>query len=148
MPCGSYILLWGEVIFLQRMSAWIERSRSTWGAITTLLAGLPLFFCVLIFFNKFATLIVSTILYSLYFSLVFFSAVCFAIGPQGTFADLRPPLKRLYARCCKKGKQEEDKNQRVPETKESGHQLKQIEVGLPPKEEEIEENSNKKEQNL
>jgi len=44
-------------------------------------AGIFLFFAVVIIFNKFAILIVATILFSLSFSLFFFSALLHAFGP-------------------------------------------------------------------
>jgi protein dispatched 1 len=79
------------------------------GAITTLGAGIPLFFCIIIFFNKFAVLIVSSILYSLMFSLVFFTCLCHMFGPQHGYGDLKPHFKRLKEKikrcCCKKSSQ-------------------------------------------
>jgi len=51
------------------------------GAITTLGSGIFLFFAIISIFNKFAVLIVATILFSLGFSLIFFAALMHAVGP-------------------------------------------------------------------
>lgn len=51
------------------------------GASTTIGSGIFLFFCTMIIFNKFAILIVSTILFSLAYALVFFSALVHVAGP-------------------------------------------------------------------
>ena len=62
------------------------------GAITTLGAGFFLFFCTIVFFTKFAILITTTIIFSLLFSTLFFSALSHIIGPQNKTGDLRPLL--------------------------------------------------------
>ena len=72
------------------------------GAITTLLAGFALFFCTVIFYTKFAILITSSICYSFGFSLLFFTALCFAVGPTGNCGDLHPLLAKLKNACCPK----------------------------------------------
>lgn len=51
------------------------------GAVTTLGAGLVLFFCTIKLYTKFAVLIVSTISFSLLFSMFFFAAMMHAFGP-------------------------------------------------------------------
>jgi len=59
------------------------------GAITTIGSGIFLFFATLVFFQKFAVLIIGTIGFSLFFSLVFFSALNHLIGPQKNFGNLK-----------------------------------------------------------
>jgi predicted RND superfamily exporter protein len=54
------------------------------GAITTILATITLFICVLMLFSKFAIFVIMTTLFSVVYSLGFFSALCLAIGPTGT----------------------------------------------------------------
>lgn len=51
------------------------------GAITTLGSGIFLFFATVSIFTKFAVLIVSTISFSLLFSLLFFISMMHAFGP-------------------------------------------------------------------
>ena len=81
------------------------------GAITTALSGIALYFCQLLLFNLFATLIIMTITFSLIFSFGLFSALCHAIGPNGTCGDLNywvvQPVWRFIKRQaakCKKSK--------------------------------------------
>jgi len=86
------------------------------GAITTIASGIFLFGAVILFFTKFAVLILSTILLSLYCSLVLFTSINHFIGPQKHFGDLRyyivTPLWEYVQRKCKKNKNEvsEDQN--------------------------------------
>ena len=82
------------------------------GAITTLLAGFALFFCVVIFYTKFAVLITSSIIYSFSWSLLFFTCLCFAFGPTGNIGNLKPPLLKLKNKCCP------TKEPKVKDTKE------------------------------
>ena len=73
---------------------------SLFGAsITTLLAGIPLYFCEMTFFTKFAILISATISFSLLFAFVFFSSLCHAFGPQHNFGNLKPVVKKLLRKC-------------------------------------------------
>lgn len=51
------------------------------GMITTIFAGLPLFGCKLITFQKFAVIITSTISISFLSAMLFFGALCHVIGP-------------------------------------------------------------------
>ena len=66
------------------------------GAFTTIGAGSFLFGGQLSLFKKFATLIVCTIVFATFYSLFFFSALCFAFGPVGDTGNI------LW--CCKKCK--------------------------------------------
>ena len=66
------------------------------GAITTILATVTLFICVLVLFSKFAIFVIMTTLFSVVYSLGFFSALCLAIGPTGTHGDII-----YYYYCCK-----------------------------------------------
>ena len=51
------------------------------GSVTTILATCVLFICVLLLFPKFAIFVISTVIFSVLYSLAFFSAVCHIIGP-------------------------------------------------------------------
>lgn len=53
------------------------------GSITTFISGMFLMFSILNMFVKFSIIIVTTIAFSLYFSLFFFSALIHVIGPEG-----------------------------------------------------------------
>jgi len=64
------------------------------GAITTAGSGMFMFLCVLTFFFKMALLICMTIFFSFMFSLFFFMALVFMIGPQSTFGN-------LSSLCCR-----------------------------------------------
>ena len=51
------------------------------GAITTMISGFALILCKIILFNKFALMIVCTIMFSLFMSFGLFAAFCHACGP-------------------------------------------------------------------
>ncbi len=74
------------------------------GAATTLGASIFMFLCTLLFFTKFALLISVTIIYSIYFSIIVFAAVCHLFGPQKNFGNLKPYVKRCWnsirEKCC------------------------------------------------
>ena len=59
------------------------------GAITTIGSSIFLLMATILFYEKFAVLVLSTILFSLYFSLVFFVCINHWIGPNGHFGDLK-----------------------------------------------------------
>ena len=59
------------------------------GAVTTILSGMVLYLCSTTLFKKFSIIIVGTIFLSIYIALFFFSSLCYLIGPNGTFGDLR-----------------------------------------------------------
>ncbi|CAI2362894.1 unnamed protein product [Moneuplotes crassus] len=59
------------------------------GAITTIGSGVFLFLATLVFFTQFAVLILSTILFSLFFALVFFTALNHLIGPQRNQGNMK-----------------------------------------------------------
>ena len=76
------------------------------GAITTIGSGVFLFFATLLFFQKFALLIVGTIGFSLFFSLVFFTALNHLAGPQKNFGNLKywvtdPAIKWIKSKVKK-----------------------------------------------
>lgn len=68
------------------------------GVLTTLGAGLMLFPAIIVFFVKFAGLIVSTVLLSLIWSLGFFPALLCVCGPEGDFGSLVAICRRLFGR--------------------------------------------------
>lgn len=72
------------------------------GAITTVLSGAVLIFCVVIMFDKFAIIIVATIFFSFVASIGVFSSLCHLIGPNGTFGDLRFWVVRPITNLMKK----------------------------------------------
>jgi len=76
------------------------------GSITTILSVICLAFAAIIFFNKFAVLVTSTILFALYFSMVFFIALHHFIGPQKHFGDIKHyifiPIWNKITKICKK----------------------------------------------
>lgn len=59
----------------------------TAGAFTTLVSGIFLWFTVLMFFIKFAFNITATIFTSYLFSILYFTSLCMAFGPQGEFGN-------------------------------------------------------------
>lgn len=58
------------------------------GAVTTAGSGAVMWICQLTFFTKMAVLITMTILFSLFYSTLFFIPLCALIGPNGTFGDV------------------------------------------------------------
>ena len=58
------------------------------GAVTTAGSGAVMWICQLTFFTKMAVLITMTILFSLFYSTLFFIPLCALIGPNGTFGDI------------------------------------------------------------
>lgn len=64
------------------------------GGITTLGSGCMLFFATIVTFVKFAFLIVTTVLFSFYFSMVFFTAFTHIIGPQGNQGHIIKMFKK------------------------------------------------------
>ena len=59
------------------------------GSITTILATMTLFIAVLLLFTKFAILVLMTIVFSVFYSLAFFSALCHIIGPENDTGDIK-----------------------------------------------------------
>jgi ABC-type polysaccharide/polyol phosphate export permease len=58
------------------------------GSATTILAVVILFICVIVTFEKFAIFVISTIVFSVFYSLCFFCSVLLVCGPQGKFGDI------------------------------------------------------------
>jgi len=79
------------------------------GAVTTFGDGCMLFFTTFIFFQKFAWIVTSTIFFALIWSLVFFPALLFIVGPQGETGDLKVLAKKIYT------KYQESKNKKSQE---------------------------------
>jgi hypothetical protein len=67
----------------------------TAGAITTIIAGAFLSLCILTFFVKFSFLICWTIVSSYLWAVVFFGALCMAMGPAGDFGDIGWLMRKL-----------------------------------------------------
>lgn len=59
------------------------------GAITTFGAGIFLLPCTVSLFWKMGILLIVAVVASLAYSLLFFSALCFYLGPEGEQGDLR-----------------------------------------------------------
>lgn len=71
------------------------------GGISTLVAGSFLFFAVIIIFVKFGGFIVSTVILSFLWSLLFFPAILQTIGPVekvGSLAFMGAPIRRWAGR--------------------------------------------------
>jgi len=94
------------------------------GAVTTIGSGLALFFATLLFFQKFAVLIVSTIMFSLFFSLVFFVALNHLIGPQRKQGDLKYYIIQPIMKWTKKGVKKLFKKKKE-ENKDTGDSVKE-----------------------
>ena len=73
-----------------------------WGAATTIVGGVVLLFAHITFFPAFGRFLVTQSILSIIFSLGFFTAMCFIIGPTQHQGDLKYYFKRL--RTCKKRK--------------------------------------------
>ena len=71
----------------------------TAGAITTIIAGAFLAFCILTFFVKFAFLICWTIFSSYIWAVIFFGALCMTAGPSGKFGDISWLLAKMFPWC-------------------------------------------------
>ena len=69
------------------------------GSMTTVLATLPLFMPVLLMFNKFGVYVIATVLFSLYYSVAFFAALCMICGPEGDFGNMSLIYSNLLQRC-------------------------------------------------
>ena len=67
----------------------------TAGAITTIIAGAFLGLCILTFFVKFSFLICWTIISSYLWAVVFFGALCMAVGPANDFGDIGWLMRKL-----------------------------------------------------
>ena len=67
----------------------------TAGAITTIIAGAFLGLCILTFFVKFSFLICWTIISSYLWAVVFFGALCMAMGPANDFGDIGWLMRKL-----------------------------------------------------
>lgn len=76
---------------------------------TTIGSGVFLVFAKLLLFNKFAILVISTILFSLFFALFFFSAVCHTIGPERNQGNLLYLLKKCRGKNKVQGSPENSK---------------------------------------
>ena len=97
------------------------------GAITTIGSGIFMFMATVLFFEKFAILVLSTILFSCYFSLVFFVCINHWIGPSGYIGDLKHyvviPLYQKMKKCCKKKKSEDSKHPIENQPQESSQNI-------------------------
>jgi len=57
------------------------------GSITTILATIVLFLCVIVTFFKFALFVITTVIFAIMYSLLFFSSLCDLAGPNGQFGS-------------------------------------------------------------
>ena len=71
------------------------------GSITTILATSVLFMATLVLFHKFAIFVMSTILFALFYSIMFFSALCHVMGPTGDSGDIAKNLQWLKQKIWK-----------------------------------------------
>lgn len=86
------------------------------GAITTFVAGIPLFGGKLIFFNKFGILICFTVAISFFVSMAFFGAICHICGPQNGFTNIyADKTKKKKKVKPKRSKHQKDKVTRTVE---------------------------------
>merc|ERR1712232_959809 len=74
------------------------------GALTTLLAAVPLFFCQSIFFKRFGTFVFITIFLSILLALFLLPPLLLLIGPTGHFGDVKLfyRIAGKLRRCCVK----------------------------------------------
>lgn len=72
------------------------------GVGTTLLAGFMLFPAIIIFFVKFAGLIVATVSLGFVWSLTFLPAILLVIGPTESFGSIAILFKKVFRRASKK----------------------------------------------
>lgn len=87
------------------------------GAITTLLAGFMLFPAIIIFFVKFAGLIVATVSLGLIWSLIFLPTLLLIVGPIGDFGSIPAMLRKTFKRF-RKNRSSDDSDQPQVEGKE------------------------------
>lgn len=80
------------------------------GAVTTLVAGICLLPAIIIFFTKFAGLIISTIILSMTWSLVILPCLLMSFGPEGNFGRISPYLKNFIGVFKTKKNVEEGKS--------------------------------------
>lgn len=78
------------------------------GGLSTILAGIMLFFTTILFFNKFGGFLVATIALSMLWSLTIFCAALMVVGPQGNFGSLAPLLRKLKGLFVRKNSSGED----------------------------------------
>eukprot|EP00210_Caulerpa_lentillifera_P004772 g4556.t1 len=71
----------------------------TAGAFTTLISALFLWATVLVFFQKFAFNVTSTVFTSYLFSILVFPSLCLAFGPQGDFGSWPRMINGAARRC-------------------------------------------------
>jgi len=74
------------------------------GGITTFGSGVFLFGAKIMFFEKFAVIIVVTVFCSLSYALIFFQALCHSFGPQDNCGDIKFVWKGI-TRCWRRMKE-------------------------------------------
>jgi len=65
--------------------------------VTTIFATGVLFLATLVIFNKFAIFVIGTIIFALFYSIMFFAALCHICGPVGSTGDVGQLVKRVTA---------------------------------------------------
>merc|ERR1711968_263184 len=83
------------------------------GAVTTLGAGMFMYFCQMVFFTKMAFLMTATIVHSFMFALVYFMSILALAGPQGSTGDVSSVCSCCFAR----------KSPETPQTTDDLHEL-------------------------
>ena len=107
---GEYRFFWSKASETRTLPANSREARFRYAAVkmggtvlggagTTFGAGVIMFACILLFFEKFAVLISVTIMFSLIFSLFFFMPLLALVGPNGYFGDILFLTKHLIF-CC------------------------------------------------
>eukprot|EP01084_Bolivina_argentea_P157720 274819_1 len=76
------------------------------GAMTTFGSGFFLIFPEMLFFKKFGILVMTVVMFSLFFSMVYFIGLLSLFGPQGKtgtipIGKIFKPLSKCYCKCCK-----------------------------------------------
>ena len=76
------------------------------GALSTILAGSCLFFAIIIFFVKFGSFVVMTVVLSLIWGLVFFPSLLMTFGPINDTGEVKAIYNSMKSRFTKDAKQE------------------------------------------
>lgn len=81
------------------------------GGVTTFGSAVFLYGASILFFTKFAVIILSTVAFSLAYALIYFQALCHAFGPQYNFGS----LKALETLCFSKDSRVQTQKDKIVE---------------------------------